>query len=152
MSRRHKKVSLTKSDFLKIGTLSTALTILFVGMCLFLLFAFYQSFLVSLASNDEVKTVLSPDGHYQAIAFLRCEGAWGGCTPAVSILKPSEELPRLDRGNVFIGCEHSSFIEIQWLSEQKLLIRYTVYNNNLPLLQVKQKDDIQIEYQLAESE
>ena len=155
MSRYRKNNQLTIGSILKIGVFSSLLTLFLVGTCLLLLGGSFLGFLESLYSNRVVETVWSPDGKYQAITFFRCGMDWGdsrSCTTEASILKAGEVLRKADRGNIFIAEDDESFEDIQWLSEQKLLIVYKGYYYSKPTLQVHQKDDVEIEYQFVEAE
>jgi hypothetical protein len=149
MFRFHKKTRLRATDFLIIGLGSSLITLILVLACVFIIWLAYSSFLTSLASNTPIATQTSPDGLYQAVAFLRCEGAWGGCTQEVSILNSGNVLPNAD-ANVFIG-GHSGSVDILWLGERTLLIRYHS-EDDPPSLQEAQFGDVTIQYELMDPE
>ena len=126
------------------------ITLILVGVCILVCVLLNHVVDNSLWVNTAIKTVASPDGKYQAAAFNRCTGAWGGCILEVSILKPGEKLSN-DEGNIFIGTEECYLRDIQWSDDHHLIIRYNEIENDddSPRLQSKQKGDIFIEYQIV---
>ena len=150
------KNQLTIKGHLKIVVVSGLLTLVLVGTCLLLLIGAPLVYFQSLYSNRIVDTVPSPDGKYQLITFFRCGMDWGDsstCTVEASILKVGEVLRKAERGNIFsIEKGDASIEDIQWLSERKLLIVYKGYYFSTPSLQLRQKDEVEIEYQWVEVE
>jgi len=72
-----------------------------------------------LCSNTIVSRVQSPDGKYEATAFIRDCGATTDFSPQVYIGLKGEKIG--ETGNIFIG-NHSDKIRIQWSSPIQLEI------------------------------
>ncbi|HXI69717.1 MAG TPA: DUF5412 family protein [Verrucomicrobiae bacterium] len=70
-------------------------------------------------SNSLVSKIVSPDGKFEATAFIRDCGATTDFSPQVYLCSKGERVK--DVGNVFIG-NHSDKIEIQWLSPTQLVV------------------------------
>ena len=70
-------------------------------------------------SNTVVGNAVSPDGKYEATAFIRNCGATTANSPQVYLGPKGERIK--ESGNVFIG-NHSDQVRIQWLSSTQLVI------------------------------
>ena len=70
-------------------------------------------------SNTIASKVISPDGKYEATAFIRDCGATTDFSPQVYLGLKGERIK--ETGNVFIG-DHSDKIRIQWASLTELEI------------------------------
>lgn len=73
-------------------------------------------------SNKVVSNLTSPDGKYEATAFIRDCGATTDFSPQVYLRPKGQSCGSI--GNVFIG-DHSDQIEVQWLSSTQLVIQST---------------------------
>lgn len=126
--------------------LTILILVLICGGCyLFIQSPFFWNFFICTISHEN--RIASPNGKYQAVTFLRdCGGAASAFTPHVSIFKPEEKLHKYQDGNVFIGSSGEHFIKTKWITDNHLVIWYTVNQNLLPTLMVSNKDGILIDY------
>ena len=69
--------------------------------------------------NTIVSKLVSPDGKYEATAFIRDCGATTDFSPQVYVCPKGD--PLKETGNVFIG-DHSDKIRIEWASPTQLNI------------------------------
>lgn len=97
-------------------------------------------------SNDIIKTRISPDGKYKAIAYIRDCGATTDFSPQVSLILKKYKLKENNLGNIFVG-DHSKFIDIYWKSKNTLVI---VHNCEIEYIfkSEKSKFGINIEYEM----
>lgn len=70
--------------------------------------------------NEVVESAVSPDRKYEATSFIRDCGATTDFSPQVYLRLKGKPLGKI--GNVFVG-NHSSQIQIQWLSSTQLVIQ-----------------------------
>ena len=70
--------------------------------------------------NTVVGGAVSPDGKYEATAFIRDCGATTDYSPQVFLRPKGKSIGKI--GNVFIG-NHSNQIQIQWASSTQLVIQ-----------------------------
>jgi hypothetical protein len=102
-------------------------------------------FLTSCITENHVLTyVVSPDGKFVAVSFLRSAGATTDFSPQVSILKNNKKLSNKS-GNIFIG-NHSRYINISWRDDNTLIIEHDCTDNDI-FKQVEEFQNLKIEYQ-----
>jgi len=94
--------------------------------------------------NTILKSSMSPDGRFVAMAFLRSAGVTTSYSPQVSILKANKKLPNKP-GNIFIG-NHSQYINIVWTDTNTLVIVYDCIDKDV-IKMIEEFDDIKIMYQ-----
>ena len=83
-------------------------------------------------SNEVVTRLISPDGEHEAVLFQRDCGATTGFSTQVSILERGDTLSGSgntfraddDHGAAETGPWGGSWAEMEWLSSDRLLIRY----------------------------
>jgi hypothetical protein len=95
----------------------------------FFLSIFILSSCTSFSENNIKQTLVSPDGKYIAISFIRSTGATTSFSPQVSILKAGEKLMNKP-GNIFIG-DHSEYINISWVDNVTLLVNHLCTKDNI---------------------
>ena len=87
-----------------------------------------------MCGNDVTNEVASPDGKIKAVVFERDCGATTGFSTQISVLPDSKLLPN-EGANLFYATSKNEKVkltekgvlqnlEVKWLSETKLLIRY----------------------------
>lgn len=75
----------------------------------------------NLCGNDIKKEVVSFDGNYKAIAYIRDCGATTSFSPHISILKAKGKINNSSTGNAFQGYG-SDEIDIKWKDKDTLIV------------------------------
>lgn len=83
-------------------------------------------------TNTVVERLLSPDGKHEAVLFQRDCGATTGFTTQISVVETGEEVSGGgntfvaddDHGKARVGAWEGPWAEINWLSENRIQIKY----------------------------
>jgi hypothetical protein len=98
---------------------------------------------INISINNINKSIISPDGKYVAISFIRSAGATTGFSPQVSIVPNGKKLPNRG-GNIFIG-DHSKYIDLYWKDDNTLVVYHDCIESDI-FKKISAFKNIKIEY------
>jgi hypothetical protein len=98
----------------------------------------------NIAENSLNQSLISPNGKYVAVSFIRSVGATTAYSPQVSILRKNKKFSNKLKGNIFIG-NHSKYVNIFWKDSNTLFIIHDCFDDDI-FKKVKLFNGVNIKY------